>query len=101
MKVIFRDGPDQVSVPADPGDTLLTVAHRAGIDLEGACGGQLACATCHVHVVKEWLTRLPKPRADELDMLELASHWRPNSRLGCQIRLTEALDGLTVDLPPA
>ncbi|MGF1606509.1 MAG: 2Fe-2S iron-sulfur cluster-binding protein [Rhodothalassiaceae bacterium] len=100
VRVIFKDGPDQVEAAAEPGDTLLRVAHRAGIDLEGACGGQMACATCHLHVDKGWLKRLAPPSPEELDMLELAEHWRPNSRLGCQIRMTAALDGLIVALPP-
>ena len=100
IKVVFQDGPEAVEVEARDGQSLLEVAHEAGIDLEGACGGQLACATCHIYVEGQWTKRLTKPKPDELDMLELAPHWRPKSRLGCQIKISAELDGLIVSLPP-
>jgi 2Fe-2S ferredoxin len=81
------------------GDTVLTVARHHKIDLEGACDGSMACSTCHVIVDKEWYVRLPKLRIEESDMLDLAPGVTRNSRLGCQIVLTDALDGLTVRLP--
>ena len=59
----------------------------------------LACATCHVHVEGSWLGKLEAASEEELDMMELAHDRRENSRLGCQIVVTEALDGLTVSLP--
>lgn len=100
IELILRDGSDSARFAARPGDTVLDVARREGVDLEGACGGQMACATCHVYVEEGWASKLPRPQADELDMLSLAEHWRPNSRLGCQIRLTKDLNGLTLALPP-
>ncbi|MDP9128282.1 MAG: 2Fe-2S iron-sulfur cluster-binding protein [Pseudomonadota bacterium] len=88
-------------VEGEPGETLLTVARRHGIDeIEGACGGAMACATCHVIVDAAWYGKLPSPVADETDMLDLASGLTKTSRLGCQITLTDALNGLTVKLPP-
>ena len=65
------------------------------------CGGLLTCATCHVHVRAEWLDRLPPLSDDEATMLAFtASPRQPNSRLSCQLVLSEALDGLVVELPP-
>jgi len=80
-------------------ETVLAVARRNGIDLEGACEGAMACSTCHVIVEKDWFSRLPKAKIEENDMLDLAVGAARTSRLGCQIVLTEALDGLTVRLP--
>ncbi len=99
-------------VAATGGDTTLEVKPAGSLmqaavarDIEGIaadCGGMLTCATCHVYVREPFASRLPPPQAEELAMLEYtASPRRPNSRLSCQIALAEALDGLTVDLPPS
>ncbi len=88
-----------VSVAVDAGTTVLEAARRAGIDIEGACGGSMACATCHVWVEEEWFARLPAASPEEEDMLDLACDWAPTSRLGCQIRLDPTLDGLIVRVP--
>jgi len=99
-KIVFieRDG-TRKEVEAPLGLSLLEVAHRHGIDIEGACEGSLACSTCHVIVEEAWFQRLPKASEEEEDMLDLAFDLQKTSRLGCQIRITEALDGLTVYLP--
>ncbi len=78
------------------GDTVLSVARRHKIDIEGACEGEMACSTCHVIVDSTWYPRLPKPKIEENDMLDLANGVTRTSRLGCQILLTDELDGLTV-----
>lgn len=67
--------------------------------IEGMCGGLLSCATCHCYVAEEWADRLDAPRPEERDMLELVTDRQPNSRLGCQIRLTADLAGLVIHLP--
>ncbi len=95
---IARDGSIR-SVAATPGDRLLDAAQADGQPLEGTCEGQLACATCHVIVNAADVARLPPASADEEDMLDLAPGATRTSRLACQIRLTEALDGLTVRIP--
>jgi 2Fe-2S ferredoxin len=77
----------------------MEIAHRHGVDIEGACEGALACSTCHVIVEPDWSRRLEEPSEDEEDMLDLAFGLTATSRLGCQIVMTEALDGLTVTLP--
>ncbi|MCH7865022.1 MAG: ferredoxin family 2Fe-2S iron-sulfur cluster binding protein [Proteobacteria bacterium] len=84
---------------AAEGDTLLDVAQENGIDLEGACEGSMACSTCHVIVDGEWYGRLEPTSEEEADMLDLAFGLARTSRLGCQINITAALDGLVVSLP--
>ena len=86
-------------VDAPLGLSVLEIAHRNGIDLEGACEGSLACSTCHVIIDAEWYDLLKEATEDEEDMLDLAFGLTRTSRLGCQIIITEELDGLTVTLP--
>ena len=101
-KMIFieRDGTRR-AVDAPLGLSVLEIAHKHGIDIEGACEGSLACSTCHVFVEPEWYKRLNAASEDEEDMLDLAFGLTRTSRLGCQIVMTEQLDGLTVKLPAA
>ncbi|MEX1036802.1 MAG: ferredoxin family 2Fe-2S iron-sulfur cluster binding protein [Sneathiella sp.] len=98
MTFIKPDGSRQ-EVDAPLGDTILEIAHRNNIDLEGACEGSLACSTCHIIVSDEDFERLPEPTEDEEDMLDLAYGLTRTSRLGCQIEITEELDDLVVSLP--
>ncbi len=98
MVFIERDGTSR-EVDAPAGLSVLEVAHKHGVDIEGACEGSLACSTCHVIVDPAWLPRLAKPTEDEEDMLDLAFGLTETSRLGCQIVITDALDGLVVRLP--
>ncbi|MFI4987772.1 MAG: ferredoxin family 2Fe-2S iron-sulfur cluster binding protein [Alphaproteobacteria bacterium] len=98
MVFIERDG-KRKEVEAPLGMSLLEIAHRNDIDLEGACEGSLSCSTCHVIVDPEWHDMLVEPSEDEEDMLDLAYGLTKTSRLGCQIKMTEELDGLTVRLP--
>jgi ferredoxin, 2Fe-2S len=92
-------GGERRAVAAPDGASLLEAARLDGIDVEGACGGQMACATCHVHVDEDWIDRLPPPSPEEEDMLDFARDLAGTSRLGCQVRLRPALDGLTVRVP--
>lgn len=101
-KMIFiKAGGERVEVEAPLGLSVLEIAHRNNIDLEGACEGSLACSTCHVIVDPEWYDVLEGASEDEEDMLDLAFGLTHTSRLGCQIKMTEELDGLTVTLPTA
>ena len=68
-----------------------------GIDAD--CGGGMSCATCHVYVNEEWLDKLPKKEDGEEDMLDMAFEPKPNSRLSCQLTVSDTLDGLIVDIP--
>ena len=108
IQVTFRNALGAEStVSGKLGQTLFEVFndHRdaleaAGIDLEGACGGACACATCHVIVEDETLFRkLPEASVQEEDMLDLAYDVRPTSRLGCQVVLTRDLEGICVLCP--
>ena len=98
MTFIERDGTRR-EVDAPLGLSVLEIAHQHGVDIEGACEGSLACSTCHVIVDNSWFGRLAEPTEDEEDMLDLAFGLTKTSRLGCQIVMTEALDGLVVTLP--
>lgn len=98
MVFVERDG-TRKEVDAPLGLSVLEIAHRHGVDIEGACEGSLACSTCHVIVDPSWFTKLAEPTEDEEDMLDLAFDLQETSRLGCQIIMTEALDGLVVKLP--
>jgi ferredoxin len=99
--IVIFDLPDggQKECHAEAGQTLLQVAQDNGIELEGACEGTLACATCHVVVDPAWYGKLPPPSGDEIAMLVLAEGRARTSRLSCQIKLTGALGGLTARLP--
>lgn len=98
---------------AGAGETTATLACRTGQSLmqaavaanvqgiEADCGGLLTCGTCHVYVREPHASQLPPPDPDELAMLDFTSAARQaNSRLSCQVMLTDALDGLVADLPP-
>ena len=98
MTFVERDGTRR-EVSAPLGLSVLEVAHKHGVDIEGACEGSLACSTCHVIVDPAWFGKLPNPTEDEEDMLDLAFGLEKTSRLGCQLVITEALDGLVVKLP--
>mmetsp|Transcript_2900 Transcript_2900/g.3323 ORF Transcript_2900/g.3323 Transcript_2900/m.3323 type:complete len:153 (-) Transcript_2900:31-489(-) len=100
----FVEMADGVSIPvkATVGDTILDCAHKHDIDLEGACGGELACSTCHVVLSEEWFAKvgeLSELSEEEEDMLDLAWGLTDTSRLGCQIVMQKELDGLTVIIP--
>ena len=100
MTFTLRDGSAR-EVDAPLGLSVLEVAHKHDIDIEGACEGSLACSTCHVIVDPSWYGRLARATEDEEDMLDLAFGLQATSRLGCQIVMTPELDGLTVKLPSA
>jgi ferredoxin, 2Fe-2S len=103
MIKIHLVAPDGAETPleAKTGESLMQAAVAANVKgIEADCGGLLTCATCHVYVREPFASRLPPAQDDELAMLEFtAAPRRPHSRLSCQIELTPALDGLTVDLP--
>lgn len=84
------------------GFSLMEAEKQNGVEgILGNCGGGAACGTCHVYVDEAWRDRLPQPDSIEADMLEILEDTRrPNSRLSCQIKLSEAIDGLTVTVAP-
>lgn len=100
INFVSANGDTNHAVSAEPGQRLLEVGQNEGQPLEGTCEGQMACSTCHVIIAAEWSDRLPRPSEEEEDMLDLAACATRNSRLACQIMLTDAMDGLTVHIPP-
>lgn len=100
MVFVSPDG-SEMEVDAPVGLSILDIARKHDISLEGACEGSLACSTCHVIVDEQFFDQLDEPSEDEEDMLDLAFGLTSTSRLGCQIKITEDLDGLRVKLPAA
>jgi len=81
------------------GEKVMEVIRDAGFPIEAICGGEGACATCHVHVASQWYDRLPKANQKELDFIEIAMTYEPGmSRLSCQISYTEEYDGLEITI---
>ena len=96
--IIFTDvNGGVVEVNATSGESLMQAARDANIEgIDAHCGGQCACATCHVYVDEEWLPRLEEATLIETQMLEVEDSVKPNSRLSCQIEVSDDLDGLAV-----
>ncbi|MEP6793536.1 MAG: 2Fe-2S iron-sulfur cluster-binding protein [Saprospiraceae bacterium] len=99
IEVIDREGQShQVEAPTDMGLSLMEVCKIAELPVEGTCGGMALCASCHVYVISDHQL---KERSDaEEDMLDKAFFVNESSRLACQIRITEQLDGLKIELAP-
>jgi ferredoxin, 2Fe-2S len=99
LTIVAFDG-TRFDIDAVEGSTVMENAVRNSVPgIEAECGGACACATCHVYVDEDWVEKAGPPAAMEEDMLDFAFDVRPNSRLSCQIRLTQALDGLVVRVP--
>jgi 2Fe-2S ferredoxin len=96
---IGTDG-TRYQVEAENGSTVMENAIRNGVPgIEAECGGACACATCHVYVGEEWQAVTGAPEPMEEDMLDFAFDLRPSSRLSCQIKVSDALDGLVITVP--
>ena len=85
---------------AEHGSTIMEIIRDAGLDIEAACGGCCACATCHVYISSEWVKKLKQIDDDEESMLDQAFHVTNNSRLGCQLEYSEDLNGMELTLAP-
>ena len=99
IKVKDRDGGVH-DLKANEGSTIMEIIRDAGLDIEAACGGCCACATCHVYINEEWLEKLSPIDDDEESMLDQAFDVKNTSRLSCQINLNDDLDGLKLKLAP-
>ena len=100
-KIIVKDRQGKVQeLIADIGLTLMEIIRDAGMDIEAACGGCCACATCHLYVDKDWFSKLPAREDDEESMLDQAFNVKENSRLGCQIEFDDYLNGIKVEIAP-
>lgn len=105
ITVIYPNG-DEKDIDAPVGLSVMEIAQKNDVEeIEGACGGSLACATCHLYVHPDWwgktLDGEDNISEEEEDMLDLAFDIREKSRLSCQIQMTDELDGLVVALPGA
>ena len=100
-KIQFIDfGGTARTVETEPGSTVMEAAIKNGVPgIEAECGGACACATCHVYIEPDWQEKVGSPSSMEEDMLDFAYDVRPNSRLSCQITVTQELDGLSVRTP--
>ena len=100
-KITYKDYTGTArTIDAEVGSTVMEAAIRNNIPgIEAECGGACACATCHVYVDEAWRAKTGEPSPMEEDMLDFGYDVRPNSRLSCQITVTEALDGLVVMTP--
>ena len=101
IKITYIDHPGTArTVEGEIGSTVMETAIKNGIPgIEAECGGACACATCHVYVDEAWTDVVGEPEAMEEDMLDFAFDVRPNSRLSCQIKVRDELDGLVVQIP--
>jgi 2Fe-2S ferredoxin len=97
IRVIDRDGiPHDLEAPTDMNLNVMEVCKGSDLPVEGTCGGMALCASCHVYVLSDH--SLPEQSDAELDMLDQAFFVKENSRLGCQIRISDAINGLEVAL---
>ena len=100
-KLIITDRSGKKSeVEFDSNFTLMEVLRDNGYDIEASCGGCCACATCHVYINEKWTNKLNNMDDDEESMLDQAFDVKNNSRLSCQINLSEELDGLEIEIAP-
>ena len=102
VKITYIDSGGAVrTVEGEVGSTVMETAIKNSVpEIEAECGGACACSTCHVYVEDGWKEKTGEPSPMEEDMLDFAFDVKPTSRLSCQIKVTEDLDGLVVTVPP-
>ena len=101
MKLIVTDRAGKLHTLDGRADwSAMEVIRDANLPMAAECGGACACATCHVYVADEWLARLPEQQTQEVEMLDFGVAVQENSRLSCQIIVSDELDGLQVTLAP-
>lgn len=99
IKFITHDG-SEIEANASAGDSLMVAAVDNGVEgIIAECGGACSCATCHCYIDEAWVDKIPAAEAIEKEMIECALEAKENSRLSCQITITEELDGLVVHIP--
>ena len=99
LKVTDRDGVEH-DINAPNGGVLMEPLRDMNDGVTAICGGMCSCATCHVYVDAAWVDKLPKIMSDEMDMIRDLISFKSNSRLSCQVQLTDALNGLKVAIAP-
>jgi 2Fe-2S ferredoxin len=99
LKVVDRDGKEH-DVEMKSGLKLMESLRELDYGIAAICGGMCSCATCHIFVDEAWRAQLPTPMSDETELLTELSHYKPNSRLSCQVEMTDKLSGLRVTIAP-
>ena len=95
VKINFLDNNNNLKqIEANDGSTLLEVSQKNNINLEGSCGGEMLCSTCHVYILSNHINKLKKQTNEEKEILALTKSLKNNSRLACQIKITKKLKGL-------
>ena len=97
--ILVKPDGSEHTIAVENGTTVMEAGRDANLGIEGTCGGCLSCATCHVIVDPTWFLKTGAPSEDEVDMLDLAFGLSETSRLGCQIEMSDDLDGLKVTIP--
>ncbi len=101
MRIFITDRENKEhELVAEEGRRMMEIIRDAGLPVKAECGGCCACATCHVYVLEDWFTKLTEADEEELDMLDMAFDVRDQSRLSCQIIMSDALDGFKATLAP-
>lgn len=98
-RITFRSNGSDTVVDAKNGETLLEVAAQAGVELFGGCGGAGVCGSCHVYISSEHLPKLNDATFEEQDLLEALPNGKVNSRLACQVVVSDECDGMVVEIP--
>jgi 2Fe-2S ferredoxin len=99
VRVVDRDGVEH-EVDAKPGVMVMESLRELDYGIAAICGGMCSCATCHIYIDRAWLEKLPAPRSDEKELLGELVHYHDNSRLSCQVEITEALAGIRLTIAP-
>ncbi len=99
LKIVDRDGKEH-EVEAKTGLKVMETLRELDYGVAAICGGMCSCATCHIYVDPDWVDKLPTAMSDERELLAELSQFKPNSRLSCQVELTDALTGLRVLIAP-
>lgn len=97
LHVTEMDGKEH-AIEAKVGWTVMEIIRNSEVHINAICGGSCSCSTCHVHVAPDWFEKIGGPNEDEKDTLELADDLAETSRLGCQIKFDEQMDGLKVKM---
>jgi ferredoxin len=101
FKFVYLSDKKEVDVEAKVGEHILEIAHKFDVELEGACDASLACSTCHVILENDIYDKLPQPKEEEEDLLDLAYGLTESSRLGCQVHVTKEFENTKVYIPAA
>ncbi len=99
LNIIFKINKKIKRLKVQEGSTILEIARNENLKIEGSCEGSMACSTCHVMIEPKWYKKLQPPAMEETEMLELLPNFSKYSRLGCQIKITKKLNGITINLP--